>query len=182
MILRDLCLSRNCARARGSVTGAPRAAPHSYRAVRSPGARAPGKAKPGCDEGSSAIELAILAPIVLLIIWLSIQFAFWYQGRQVAVAAAQAGARVARQEANVTAAWRPDAQNAARNYYSALGTKVLGGSITATSFGSAANRVGVHVRGQVVSIVFGLKLMIDVSAGGPVECFRPDVNGGRRCG
>jgi len=128
------------------------------------------------------IELAILAPIVLLIIWMSIQFAFWYQGRQVAVAAAQAGARVARQEANVTAAWRFDAQNAARSYYGALGTKVLGGNITATPVGSAANQVGVRVRGQVVSIVFGLRLMINVTVSGPVECFRPDLNGGQRCG
>jgi Flp pilus assembly protein TadG len=134
------------------------------------------------DRGSSAVELAILAPILLLIIFMSIQFALWYQGRQVALAAAQAGSRVARQEANVTAAWRSDARNAARNYYGALGTKVLGGNITATPVGSAANQVGVRVRGQVVSIVFGLKLMINVTVSGPVECFRPDLNGGRRCG
>jgi Flp pilus assembly protein TadG len=141
-----------------------------------------GRAGTRADRGSSAVELAILAPIVLLIIWLSIQFAFWYQGRQVALAAAQAGARVARQEANVTAAWRSDARNAATNYYSALGTKVLGGNITAKPIGSAANQVGVTVHGQVVSIVLGIKLMINVTVSGPVECFRPDLNGGQRCG
>ncbi len=134
------------------------------------------------DRGSSAIELAILAPIVLLIIWLSIQFAFWYQGRQVALAAAQAGARVARQEANVNSAWRQDARNAAVGYYGQLGTKVLGGNIQARATGSAVNQVGVTVTGRVVSIVFGLKLTIHETVTGPVECFRPDLNGGQRCG
>lgn len=180
------CPLRNRDRARGSVTGAAHGRTrHVAWRVNTPwlrrvaGSRWAGAA---ADRGSSAIELAILAPIVLLVIWLSIQFAFWYQGRQVAVAAAQAGARVARQEANVTGAWRSDARNAARDYYGALGTKVLGGNITATPVGSAANQVGVRVRGQVVSIVFGLKLMINVTVSGPVECFRPDVNGGQRCG
>jgi Flp pilus assembly protein TadG len=184
-------LSRKRDRARGSVTGsAPgRTRPTArYRGTRQPrrAAVAGRPARPGrpglADRGSSTIELAILAPVVLLIIWLSIQFAFWYQGRQVAVAAAQAGSRVARQEANVTGAWRSDARSAARNYYGALGTRVLGGDITATPVGSAATQVGVRVRGQVVSIVFGLKLMINVTVAGPVECFRPDLNGGRRCG
>jgi TadE-like protein len=141
-----------------------------------------GRRGAGPDRGSSAVELAILAPAVLLIIWLSVQFAFWYQGRQVALAAAQAGARVARQEANVTAAWRGDARNAAVGYYGELGTRVLGGRIMAVATGTPNDRVGVTVTGQVVSIVFGLKLTIHETAVGPVECFRPDLNGGQRCG
>ncbi len=133
------------------------------------------------DQGSSAVELAILAPTLLLIIWLSVQFAFWYQGRQVALAAAQAGDRVARQEAYVIPSWRQDAENRATSYYGELGTKVLGGKITARATGSALNQVQVTVTGQVVSLVFGLRLTIHETAGGPVECFRPDLNGGQRC-
>jgi Flp pilus assembly protein TadG len=190
MTLRSLRPSRSRSRACGSAMGAARGAMGTARgrprrALRRLTAKPRGAAMAlpdRGDRGSSAIELAILAPIVLLIIWLSIQFAFWYQGRQVALAAAQAGARVARQEANVTAAWRVDARNAAVNYYSQLGTRVLSGRITATPIGTANTRVGVRVSGQVVSIVFGLKLTISETVSGPVECFRPDLNGGQRCG
>ncbi len=134
------------------------------------------------DRGSSAVELAILAPVLLLIIWLSVQFAFWYQGRQVALAAAQAGDRVARQEADTVGSWRRDAEDRAIRYYGELGTKVLGGAITATATGSPLNQVRVTVTGRVVSIVPGLDLPIRATVGGPVECFRPDLNGGQRCG
>jgi hypothetical protein len=113
--------------------------------------------------------------------WLAVQFAFWYQGRQVALAAAQAGARLARQEAYVNG-WQTDAQNRAIGYYQGLGTKVLGGNITATATTLAPDQVQVTVTGQVVSIIFGLNLTIQETAGGPVECFRPDVNGGQQCG
>ena len=67
-------------------------------------------------------------------------------------------------------------------YYGQLGTKVLGGNIQARATGSAVNQVGVTVTGRVVSIVFGLKLTIHETVTGPVECFRPDLNGGQRCG
>ncbi|MBO0775133.1 MAG: pilus assembly protein, partial [Actinobacteria bacterium] len=42
----------------------------------------------GQDLGASAIELAVLAPALLLLVWLTIQFAVYSQGRQVALAAA----------------------------------------------------------------------------------------------
>jgi Flp pilus assembly protein TadG len=162
----------------GSVAGRGRS---RWRAASACRGRSRWRAASAC-RGSSAVELAILAPLLLLIIFLSVQFAFWYQGRQVALAAAQAGARLARQEADVNAAWRTDAQNAAAAYYNQLGTKVFSGGITARATGSAVNQVGVRVTGRVVSIVFGLKLTIHETVTGPVECFRPDVNGGQRCG
>jgi hypothetical protein len=41
--------------------------------------------------------------------------------------------------------------------------------------------VKVTVTGQAASIMFGLTLTIRETAGGPVECFRPDLNGGQQC-
>ena len=38
------------------------------------------------ERGASTIELVILAPLLLGMIWLTIQFALWYQGRQVLTA------------------------------------------------------------------------------------------------
>src|SRR2546421_5726384 len=47
------------------------------------------------DRGSSAVELAVLAPALMLICMLILQFGLWFNARQTALAAAQAGAVVA---------------------------------------------------------------------------------------
>lgn len=135
----------------------------------------------GKDRGSSAIELAILAPLLLAMIWLTIQYALYYQGRQVALAAAQIGARVARQDENTVPGWQAIAQNDAESYYQGLGTKVLGGNVTAVASISGPGEVRVTVTGQAASIMFGLNLTIHETSGGPIECFRPDEDGGQQC-
>jgi len=140
----------------------------------------PGSAAPD-DHGSSAIELAILAPMLLAMIWLTIQFALWYQGRQVALAAAQLGARVASQDAGAVPGWQALAERSAEDYYQGLGTKVLGSRISALAGTSGQGQVRVTVKGQAASIMFGLNLTIQETAGGPIDCFRPDRNGGQRC-
>jgi Flp pilus assembly protein TadG len=144
--------------------------------------------RPGADRGSSAVELVILTPMLLALIWLIIQYALYYQGRQVALAAAQIGARVARQEANTVPGWRAIAERSAESYYAGLGTKVLGGTVTAVAapVGVSVAPVGVSevkvtVTGQAASIMFGLTLTIRETASGPVECFRPDRSGGQQC-
>lgn len=134
-----------------------------------------------CERGSSAIELAILAPVLLIVVWLTIQFALYTQGRQVALAAAQIGARVARQDANTVPGWQAIAQRSAQDYYQGLGTRVLGGGVSVTATVTGPSRVQVTVTGQVASILLGLPLQIHETAGGPIECFRPDLNGGQQC-
>jgi Flp pilus assembly protein TadG len=154
--------------------------PRAGRPVRGPGA--PGMARrPGADRGSSAVELVILTPMLLALIWLIIQYALYYQGRQVALAAAQMGARVARQDANTLPGWQAIAEHSAESYYAGLGTKVLGGTVTAVAAPAGVSEVKVTVTGQVASIMFGLTLTIHETASGPVECFRPDLNGGQQC-
>jgi Flp pilus assembly protein TadG len=133
------------------------------------------------DRGSSAIELAILAPMLLALIWLTIQYAVYYQGRQVALAAAQLGARVASQDAGTVPGWQKLAEDDAENYYQGLGTKVLGGRISAVAEEVGQGQVRVTVTGQAASIMLGLNLTIHATAGGPIDCFRPDLNGGQQC-
>ena len=133
------------------------------------------------DRGSSAIELAILAPMLLAMIWLTIQYALYYQGRQVALAAAQLGARVASQDADTVPGWTGLAERSSENYYQGLGTKVLGSHISAVAVASGQGQVRVTVTGHAASIMFGLNLTIHESAGGPIDCFRPDLNGGQQC-
>ncbi len=133
------------------------------------------------DRGSSAIELALLTPALLIMVWLGIQFAMYSQARQVALAAAQIGARVARQDAHTVPGWQALAVSKAQSYYAGLGTRVLGGNIAATALPAGPGQVRVTVTGNVATILFGLQLQIHETAGGPIECFRSDLNGGQQC-
>lgn len=119
--------------------------------------------------------------MLLIMVWLVVQFAIWFQSRSVALAAAQAGARVARDEAGVASKpWGPDAVSRTTQYYNELGTKLVGG-LKATAVGNPGTNVGVEVTGTVASIIPGLTLTITERAEGPVECFRPLADGGT-CG
>jgi Flp pilus assembly protein TadG len=133
------------------------------------------------DRGSSAVELAVLAPALMMICMLILQFGLWFNARQTALAAAQAGAVVARQEAaSKPGRWQADAQSTARQYYQKLNSKLLK-QVNATTATAAAGNVYVTVSGQVAASVFpffGLRLTVSATAGGPVECFRPAGQGG----
>ena len=129
------------------------------------------------------IELAVLAPGFLMIIMLIVQFGLWFNARQAALAAAQAGAQVARQDAATNGNWQSLAQTASSNYYDSLNTSLLS-SLHADAHGDPANQVFVTVAGPMgysVFNFFGLKWTVTETAGGPVECFRPAAGGGR-CG
>lgn len=135
------------------------------------------------DRGSSVIELAVLAPGFLMIIMLIVQFGLWFNARQAALAAAQAGAQVAREDAATTGNWQSLAQQASSSYYDSLNTSLLS-SLRANAHGDPASQVFVTVQGPLgysVFNFFGLKWTVTETAGGPVECFRPAAGGGR-CG
>ena len=72
----------------------------------------------GRDRGASAVELAILAPALIFASLLIIQFALWFDARHAALAAAQEGDLVAREDAFANqAGWPALAQTAATSYY-----------------------------------------------------------------
>jgi Flp pilus assembly protein TadG len=133
------------------------------------------------ERGASAVELAVLAPAMLFATMLIIQFALWFNARHAALAAAQAGARIAREEAAVpNRQWQADARQEAISYYDALGTRLLTGVTVQPSGDMAAGRVFVTVSGQLDGIL-PFHMTITQMAGGPVECFRPAGRGGA-CG
>ena len=143
----------------------------------------PGGARIGGDRGSSAIELAILAPALLIISALIIQWALWFQARGVALSAAQQGARYARQHAQ-QGGWQAQASSQAAQFYSQVGTRLLSNPSFTTSQqggGQAPSQVYVTVRGQVLTLIPGAQLSVTEKAGGPVECFRPAQGGGANC-
>ena len=141
----------------------------------------PGRARARGDRGSSAVELAILAPALLFVTMLIVQFALWFDARHAALAAAQAGDRIAREEAASNPAWQSDAVQQATSYYDALGTRLLTGvQVPPPALDRAANQVSVTVTGQLAGVL-PWHMTIAATAGGPVECFRP-ANGGGACG
>jgi Flp pilus assembly protein TadG len=127
------------------------------------------------DRGTSAVELAVLAPALMMICMLILQFGLWFNARQAALAAAQAGARVAREQAATNPDWAGAAQGAAAQYYHGLRSSLLS-RLTAEASGNPQTNVFVTVSGPLGYSVFGffgLNLAVSATAGGPVECFRP---------
>jgi Flp pilus assembly protein TadG len=132
------------------------------------------------DRGSSAIELAILAPALLILTMLVVQWTLWFQARQVALDAAQAGARVARAQ---QPGWPAQSVSQALSFYRQVGTSLLGGpSATVNPAGGQPNQVFVTVTGTVPTLIPGLAgLRVSQTAGGYVECFRPAQTLGQQC-
>lgn len=132
------------------------------------------------DRGSSAIELAILAPALLILTMLVVQWALWFQARQVALDAAQAGARVARAQ---QPGWAAQARSQALGFYDQVGTRLLGGpSASVSPAGGQPNAVYVTVTGTVPTLIPLIPtLTVSETAGGDVECFRPAPLGGQQC-
>ena len=122
------------------------------------------------DKGASSIELVLLAPLVILCILLIGQFAMWYQARHVAIAAAQAGARTARDTPN--GPWAAAAESSAMQLAQQLGGTLLQGE-NARAVTSGSNR-GVRVTAVVPRIIPipGMTFKVSETSMGPIECFR----------
>lgn len=131
------------------------------------------------ERGASAIELAILAPALLILTMIVIQFALWFQARQAALASAQDGARIAREFAfTEQGTWQGLATARAQKYYAGLGTGILSNVTADAVAGGAAQDgtplVGVTVSGTLNSLlnIFG-GITVTVTVEGPEECFHP---------
>lgn len=138
------------------------------------------------ERGSSAIELAILAPALLIISALIIQWALWFEARGVALSAAQQGARIARVQ---QPGWPAQSVSQARSFYDQVGTHLISGlSVTLSQTGgNPPDQVYVTVKGSIPTLIPLISpLTVTEKAGGPVECFRPDqpgsAAGGTACG
>jgi hypothetical protein len=127
------------------------------------------------DRGASSIELVLLTPLVILSILLIGQFTMWYQARHIAIAAAQDGARYAR-DTPQGQSWQGTATAEAEGYARQIGGSLLRNT-SATAIGSGSQR-GVEVTGVVPSIIPipGLSFRIDEVSEGPTECFRPSTD------
>lgn len=116
------------------------------------------------QRGSASIELVILLPALLTVMFLGMQAALFYHARTVAIAAAQQGARAAGTEQGREA----DGIDAANDFITeAGGDDVLTG--TSTTASRTLTTATVTVTGFSHSVIPGWKVQITQSASVPVE-------------
>ena len=128
------------------------------------------------DEGTTALEMAFVAPALLLVIFTTVQVGLWFHGRSVALQAAREGVSQLRlyDDPGQAQAARPLVEDRVRRYSASLGRESLlqpqvTSAWTLDAQGNA--RVAVTVTGRVVSLVPGLDLSTTQRAFGEVERF-----------
>lgn len=119
------------------------------------------------DVGSATLEIAILGPALLLLIFTIVQTALWFYARNLALAAAQEGADAARSYGLSPAV----GITRARSFLDRSAGDSLQGSAV-SSAGSTPTRVHISVTGHALSVLPGVPgFPVDQSASAPVERF-----------
>lgn len=117
----------------------------------------------GNERGSASVELVVLMPLLLLIVFSGVQGAVYYHASSLALAAAQEGARAAaRENATLTAG---------TSAATAFLTDTAGDSLTAVTITGSRTPVTatITVRGSSLSLVPGWTPTVTQSASLPVE-------------
>lgn len=118
------------------------------------------------DRGSVTLEVSILAPILLLVVFTIVQVGLWSYARSLALGAAQEGVSAGRAYgASVQAG-----QDRAREFLDATaGDSLVDGTVTATA---DAATLRVEVTGRALSVLPGVPgLPVRQRAEGPLERF-----------
>ena len=123
------------------------------------------------DAGAVVAELAVVFPALLLILLGVFQFAAWYLAGEIALGAAQEGARAARLRTGTEAVGRASAWHFIEQ---ANGGQLLAPRVQVDR---GPEDVRVEVSGHAVSLVPGLSLPVRHTAAGEVERFRGEGEG-----
>lgn len=130
-------------------------------------ARGGARGRARSDGGSVSLEIAILGPALLLLIFSIVQAGLWFHSRSLALAAAQEGVNAAR-------AYQADPATGTSRARLFL-TEHAGDSLTATritSTGTTPTQIRIQVRGRALSVLPGIPgLTVNQAAEGPVEQF-----------
>lgn len=128
------------------------------------------------DRGASAVELAIVAPALLLLIFFSIQASLYYYGRVVAQQAAREGVSVLRlaQTEAIAEGAKAEVQRNVEDYAASVGRETLLDPVADSRYLEDEGTVWVSVEGQVISLVPGLDLTVTQRVDGTVERFETD--------
>lgn len=122
------------------------------------------------DRGSATLEIAVLGPALLLIIFTVVQVGLWAYARNLALAVAQEGARAGAAHG----AGPRDAAARARAFAGTLGDSLR--DVELDTSGTDARTVRVEVRGRALSVLPGVPgLEVRQQAAVPRELFVPDL-------
>jgi Flp pilus assembly protein TadG len=136
--------------------------------------RGPAAAAAGRDRGASTIELAMYMPILLFVIFVTVQFSLLFLGNQAASAAAREAARVARTGGGSVQAMA-DAQVRGEQYARSVGHGLID-DIRVRVRPAAGRQVRATVIAHGVEVVPWLPgTTITQVVQGPIEEFRPDA-------
>jgi Flp pilus assembly protein TadG len=127
------------------------------------------------DRGTSALELSIVAPVVVLLIFSTVQFALWLYGRNVALQSAREGVSRLRLVDDADAAAGEDrTEKETEAYAQQVGRESLLDPKAVAEYDSQRGRVRVTVTGHVVSLVPSFTMNVTRTATGEVERFEED--------
>ncbi|MFB7763687.1 TadE/TadG family type IV pilus assembly protein [Streptomyces xiamenensis] len=123
-------------------------------------------AGPRGDRGVFTLELAILAPLLFLLLFGTIQAGLYFHAREVAHRAAQRGVEVGRS----MDVGPEDGAAAARDFLQRMGGSVNSPSV---SVDSTAEEIRIEVTGSVSTLIPGLQWGVSAGASGPIERITP---------
>lgn len=115
------------------------------------------------DRGAGSVEVAVLAVVVLALVFTIIQVGLFYHARKVAQSAARQGVDTGRQFGSSSG----DGVAQAQNFLAKFGGSVRGASVS--SAGSTAQEIHITITGHVATLVPGLELTVTQDAHGPIE-------------
>lgn len=116
------------------------------------------------DRGSTAIQMAIIFPFVILLILAGIQAFLWAYARNIAMTAAREGVSAGRMYEAGPADGTAKAQAALDD--------LAGNTLTKTSIstaGSTGERIRIRVQGRAMSLLPGLGVSVGATMSGPIE-------------
>ncbi|MBL0884848.1 TadE/TadG family type IV pilus assembly protein [Myceligenerans indicum] len=114
------------------------------------------------ERGSASIQYVFILPALFTLMFAFVQGAMYYQGKTIAIAAAEEGARIAASEGGTLA----EGQAAARLY---VANTTVGLSGTLVSGAGSADQVTITVTTHTVSLVPAWSPTVVQSASLPVE-------------
>ncbi|MER6610803.1 TadE/TadG family type IV pilus assembly protein [Streptomyces sp. NPDC000927] len=123
--------------------------------------RRPGGARD--DRGFASVEFAVLALVVLALVFTTIQVGLYYHARKTAQSAARHGVEAGR----ALGANPGDGVAQAQAFLARFGGSVRGASVSST--GSSTDKIRITVRGSVATLVPGLTLHVTQYADAPIE-------------
>lgn len=129
------------------------------------------RSAPRDDRGVTAIEFAVIAPVLLIVIWFVVQATLFLYGRSVALQSAREAVsqyRLAQTQAQYDA-MKSGVQGTTGEFAAHVGSGALTDVTITPDY--TGDRVTVTVTGKPISLVPGITLHITETASGTVEKF-----------